>query len=178
MKKKYILYAIIPAVALALTGGVIYANTVQNPQGPMAGLVSKIAQKFNLNESDVQTVFNEYRSGMQANRQQHQQDIQSQMQQSFEDRINQAVSDGKLTQDQANAIIAKKAELQTQTQTTREQMQTIQQNLKQWAADNNIPQGYLNFGGFGFGRGHWGPGFMGKGQLPSQNNSAPGASTQ
>lgn len=154
MNKKYLLYAIVPVLALAAVGGAILADTTSQPNNPMSGLVSAIAQKFNLNASDVQQVFDEQRGKMQEERQQE-------MQQKFAERLSKAVSNGKITQDQANLITAKHTEMQTFMKSlegkTKEEMRTLRKaqmdSLKQWAQDNNIPMQYLQFGGGGFGKG-------------------------
>lgn len=78
----------------------------------------------------------------------------------FNDRINRAVTNKKLTQDQADKIIAKYAELQAFKLTLvgktpaerRAAMKTELASLKQWATDNNIPQGYIMFGGARIGK--------------------------
>lgn len=161
MNKKYFLYAIVPVLALAAAGGMALADTTNQPNNPMSNLVNAIAQKFNLNVSDVQQVFDEQHSKTQAERQQ-------QMQQKFSDRLNKAVSDGKITQDQANLISAKHTEMQNYMKSlegkTPEEIKTAMKaqidSLKQWAEDNNIPMQYVQFGGKGFGKG------MGMGSCP------------
>ena len=154
MNKKYLLYAIVP-VAIATMGAVavgsVSANTTTNATHPMNNLVNAIATKFNLAPSDVQQVFDNQKTEM-----------HNQMQQKYTDKINQAVTNGKLTQDQANKIIAKKAELEAQQATFKASMQgktkaeikviikTQTDALKKWATDNNIPLQYIMmFGGFG-----------------------------
>lgn len=125
---------------------------------PMSNLVNAIAAKFNLNASDVQQVFDDQQKQEEANREQM-----------FTDRLNQAVTDGKLTQDQANKITAKKQELESQreankasfdSQTDAQRKAAMEQqmaDLKQWATDNNIPQEFMPFaGGFGGFGGHHG----------------------
>ena len=164
MNKKLLYITTISAVTLAAVGAIaissVSAASITGTSNPMSNLVSAIATKFNLNPADVQQVFNDQKAKMQA-----------QMQQKETDRINAAVTAGKLTQDQANKIIAKKAELQTQEAAfkaslegkTKAEIQAAikaqMDALKQWATDNNIPLQYLmGFGGLrwhgGFGFGH------------------------
>jgi len=157
MNKKYFLYAIIPAVMLMAVGGAVLADSKINKIDPMANIVNAIAQKFNLNVNDVQAVFDQQRTEMQAQREQNRTQMQEEMNQKFTERINKLVSDGKLTQDQANKIFAKKTELEAQRAglegKTKEEIQSIMkasmESLKQWAQDNNIPLGYIQFGGLG-----------------------------
>ncbi|MFA6189938.1 MAG: hypothetical protein WC711_00260 [Candidatus Staskawiczbacteria bacterium] len=164
IKNKYFRYATIGAVTLATlgiiaVGTVSAATTTQN--SPMSNLVSAIAQRFNLNSSDVQKVFDDQQIQM-----------HSQMVQKNTDKVNEAVANGKITQDQANKILAKRAELEAQRVAfraslegkTKTEIQTAMKahrdTLLQWAKDNNIPEQYLMMfgglkgagGGFGFGR--------------------------
>ena len=100
MKNKYLLYVASPAIALATLGivvaGTVSADSMIKKENPMSDLVTAIAQKFNINPVDVQKVFDDQKSQKQVK-----------MQQKLTDKIKQAVSDGKLTQDQANKITAK-----------------------------------------------------------------------
>jgi predicted phage gp36 major capsid-like protein len=162
-KNKYLLYATVGAVTLA-TAGIIMVSTVSAATNTgnnlMSDLVSAIAQKFNLNASDVQKVFDDQRAQM-----------HNQMEQKYTDMINKAVTQGKLTQDQASKILAKKADLETQREAFRAnmegktkaerqaEMKVQKDSLDQWAKDNNIPVNYLMMfggpkgpkGGYGFG---------------------------
>ncbi len=120
-----------------------------------SSLVDKIAQKFNLNKSDVQAVFDQNRSDHEA---QHQADVKA--------KLDQAVKDGKLTADQETKILDKLKELQTQRDADRTAMkdktpeerkaaiEAKKAELEQWAKDNGIPTDFLHFlhpGGHGFG---------------------------
>lgn len=126
------------------------------------GLVDKIAQKFNLNKSDVQKVFDEDRTAHDAERQQR-----------MEERLTQAVKDGKLTQTQADAITSKMAEMKTYMDSLKDKteqerhdaMKTKMDELKQWATQNNIPHGYMPMG----------HGMMG-GPRPDRDEDGPGGS--
>ncbi len=123
---------------------------------PMSELVTAIADKFGLSADDVQQVFDEHRP----------QDTERPQHQNFEDRLTQAVSDGTLTQEQADKIIAKQKELQEsrdsfQDMSDEEREATMtahMDELKQWAADNGIPEEFLPFGPGG---GPGGPGSNG-----------------
>lgn len=175
MNKKYLLYAIVPMTALAICGGVVLADTENDKINPMADIVDAIAQKFNLNASDVQAVFDEQKIKMETQREQNRTQAET-------DKLSEAVANGKLTQIQADLIIAKRAELYAQnsfninkedrSQTTKtkeevkaeinarqEEMKAKQETLKQWATDNNIPIEYIQFG-FGM---------QGKGNMPRHN---------
>lgn len=156
MKKKTILYITLPLLALTLLiGGTTYAATANTAKNnPFNKIATTIAQKFNLNTAEVQTIIDETMATERA-----------QMGKNHPAKINkiiQAVTDGKLTQVQADLITAKKTELQTSsgdiknmTKLEREAViKTHQDTLKQWAIANNIPEEYvIGFGGMGMGRG-------------------------
>jgi hypothetical protein len=161
-------------VGLAAVGvGAITAQAAFNGNHPNFGgnMVNAIAQKFNLNSSDVQQVvdeqFAQQKEQMDANRQQ-----------TFTDRLNKAVTDGKLTQDQADKITAEKASIDSQIAALngktgddlKTAMKQIMDSEKQWATDNNIPQQYLmpGFGGLGAGKGYGKLKGMGQG-CPAQD---------
>lgn len=166
-KKTKIIVALAIIIGITAAGvGVMQAATNNNGRPNfMSNIVNAIAQKFNLNPTDVQQVVDEQQAQQKA-----QMDVQRQ--QSFTDRINKAVTDGKLTQDQANKILAEKASVDSQIAALKGKtgddlknaMKQIMDSEKQWATDNNIPQQYLMFG-FGGGRGGFGgPGFKGHGK--------------
>jgi hypothetical protein len=161
--------AVTLGMGLAGAGIIKAASTTTTQANPMASLVNAIATKFNLNTSDVQQVFDDQHAQMQAQRLDQ-----------YKTRLATAVTNGKLTQDQADKIIAKVQELQTQREANRDSMegktieerrQIMQQemtSLKQWATDNNIPMEYLRFGMGGKGPGHRGM-MDGKGPGPDQD---------
>jgi hypothetical protein len=130
---------VISVLTLALAGSAIMAVRT-SAQGIFSGdnFISTLAQKFGKSEDEVKTVFDEVRNERQA-----------EMQTQQEDRLTQAVTDGNLTEDQKQLILAKKAELQTERQADRQMRQTHQQELKTWADDLGIDTQYL----FGFGQG-------------------------
>jgi|GEM_PF-589552 len=124
--------------------GAASAAAEDGKTNPMGELVFAIAQKFNLNEADVQKVFDEQRSKMETRRQQ-----------AFIDRIDKAVAAGKLTQAQAGVIKSKKTEYESliaglsgkAAAERNAKLEKFAAALKQWAADNNIPAGYLPMAG-------------------------------
>ncbi|MFA6183960.1 MAG: hypothetical protein WC682_02555 [Parcubacteria group bacterium] len=151
---------IIPAVALAILMGVgaygignIYASEDNDPKS----IVEKIADKFNLSKDDVQKVFDEDRSVR-----------VKEMETRFENMLNKAVSDGKLTEAQKKIILDKKAEIRSGFESNRENMRNLsreemeskikseRESLEKWASDNGIDMQYL-MGMGGYGRGGHGP---------------------
>jgi hypothetical protein len=128
--------------ASVLTTGVASADT-----GPrdnhMESFVNAIATKFNLKLADVQAVVD--------------QTIATRKYQHEATRLAKAISDGKLTQAQADLIKAKYAEMKTfmdslknKTQAERKAaIKTQMDSLKQWAATNNIPLHFIKDGMMG-----------------------------
>lgn len=160
MKKSILLPAL---VAGAIGVGAVYGAAqiyAQGTPGTYPAIVQKIADKFGLNVNDVKSVFDQNRK-----------DQQTQRETKFEQRLTQAVTDGKITDAQKQLIIAKHQELIANRQTffsslknmTPEQRKAAmlkqQQDLQAWAKQNNIDTQYL-FGGFGM-RGMRGMGRIG-----------------
>lgn len=163
MKKALVAAGIVTAVGVASISGLGMANAAtdnSNGNGPMSGLIDAIATKFNLDKDEVQTVFNEQRTVMEAEREQD-----------AKDTVAQLVTDGKLTQAQADAINAKRAELEVQREAERssgdaktpEERKATREvhrtELDKWLSDNNISEdyAYLLMGERGHGGGPGGP---------------------
>jgi predicted phage gp36 major capsid-like protein len=159
MKKYLVAAGIVTAASVAgLTGyAAVNAATDTNSTNPMSSLVSAIAKKFNLQTSDVQAVFDEQRSSMEAERETK-----------VKEEVAQLVTDGKLTQAQADTINAKRAELQKERAANRSSDQSMTEAqrkakmderktaLDTWLKNNTIDAqyAYLLMGGHG----HGGPG--------------------
>ena len=153
-KKALLITGVTGIVGLASLGGVVSAAN-----GSTGGdtLADKIATKFNLNKDEVQKVFDEDRKA-------HEAEHQAKM----EEHLTQAVTDGKITADQKDAIIAKHAEvkaymesLKDQDKTDEERKTLMRQKLEevhQWAQDNGLSDYFMmkGLGGPGHG-GHHGP---------------------
>lgn len=143
MYKKLLL---IPVTALAVGGAILMtpqsAHAQTTDTNPFTSLIQRIAQKFNLKEEDVKTVFES-----------HREERQKEMQQKYLDRLTQAVKDGKITEAQKQLLIQKHDELKAKHEQNRANRQTEFDALKKWASDNNIDLQYLMPFGKGPGRG-------------------------
>ena len=140
MNKKTILS--IAALTLALSGGFmginkVYADDATEKFRPM---VQRIAERFGLDQTEIETFMTEQRETMREERRQ-----------GMEARINQAAEDGQLTEDQKNSLLAKMGEI---CDGTREQ----KGKLREWAEENEINLRELNVGQFGLGKGSGGIG--------------------
>lgn len=159
---------ILLTAAAASIIGVGSLASVAQAQGDGNTMVDRISQRFNLDKNEVQKVFNEERESRQAEHQK-----------SYEEMLNQAVKDGKLTQEQKDKVLAKHNEMKKEMQQNREEMKNKTQaereqlreqrhdemekkraELEQWEKDNGIPSGYLmaHKGEGHGGRGGHGPG--------------------
>jgi DNA-directed RNA polymerase specialized sigma subunit len=84
-------------MAVATTSSTALA---QSQTGRFDTLVSRLANRFGVPEDEVQQVFDEVHA-----------EHQSQMQTMFEERLNEQVSTGEITEDQKQAILDKKEEM-------------------------------------------------------------------
>lgn len=133
--------SIVTATGLATIGGLQVASA-QRQNTNQDSLIDKLSSTFNLNKDEVQKVFDQHREQQKA-----------EMEAKMEERLNSAVTNGKLTQEQANKIKAKQAELKTFIESQKdathkdrhEAMKAKRHELKQWAKENNIPDKYIHF---------------------------------
>lgn len=151
------------AATVAIMSGSVLASTqafaasnATDESVPMSSLAQRIAEKFGLDQAEVQVVFDQEREAMHAK-----------MQADYEERLTQLVSEGKLTEQQKQLILSKHAELQANRQSVIEGMKdktdeerkvamnTERQELTDWAKENGIDVQYLMFK---HGRGHGRPG--------------------
>lgn len=134
-------------------------------EGNYPPIIQKLVERFGLNEDEVKAVFDEARE-----------EKQGQMQAHFEERLNQAVVEGEITEEQKQAILNKHEEMKTNRQANRgefknltteereerkEKMQAHREEMKAWAEENGIDSSLLpmllgggrkpGFGGPGFG---------------------------
>jgi len=140
MKSKLIL----AALSLAVAGGVFWISSsqVSAETSVSTTIIERLAEKFGLKQADVQTVFDQQRT-----------DRQTEMQARYEDRLTQAVKDGKITEAQKTAILAKQKEMQAK----REQERT---DWQAWLKSNDLEDSEF---GMGFGFAGKGMGGMGRG---------------
>ncbi len=159
ISKKYL----IPAAAAVVLGAGVYgvaSVTAATSTGTRTPLAQAIANAFHLDQSKVQSVIDQNHTANQAVREQN-----------YEQRLSQAVTDGKITPAQKDLILAEHNKLagelksaMSNTSVTpaerRTSMQKIRTEAQDWATQNNIDAKWLLVPG-GFGRGHMGPGHMG-----------------
>lgn len=144
------------AVAVTTAGVVgLGAASAATDSGERMGLADKIATNLNLDKGEVKAILNEERVLHKAD-----------MEEKFEKRLDAAVAEGKLTEEQKAKIIAKHAEMREQMEAdreafkgkTKEEMRTAlldrHEAQKQWAEENGIPMEYMMMGPGMVVRGH------------------------
>ena len=151
---------IIPVLGAVALGATMFGVTQVRAQGTnmYTGLVQAIAQKFNLDQTQVQSVVDQYRQTQQGA-------MQQKMQQNEQTRLDTLVSQGKITAAQKQAILDEEAKLKTEyspasfktmTADQRKQAMTAEQaEIKAWAQAQGIDATYLHMG-FGMRRGGFG----------------------
>ena len=112
-----------------------FDTTTNKPDSAQSTLLDKIIAKFNLNKDEVNQVVTDYRG-----------ERRQQMQSQYEERLNQAVADGKITEAQKQLILDKRAELQKEWDANQSQRDQHRQQLQDWAKQNGIDISYLMMG--------------------------------
>ncbi len=123
---------IVPAatlVVLAGSGATAMAATSATGQ---KSLSQEIASKFGLDQSQVQSVIDQHKS-------ERQQDRETK----YEDHLNQAVTDSKLTSSQKEAVLTEHNKLVAELKASSKDdhkatLKTVRQEAKDWASQNSI----------------------------------------
>lgn len=136
-KKHYIAAAIIAIVGASIIGAGSVA--AQNADENRVSMVKQLAQKLGIEEHKVQSAMDAIHT-----------ERQGAMQKQMEEKLNQAVKDGKLTEAQKKLMIQKHAEIKAERESHRETMKNMtpeqrkiemekhQAELQTWAQDNGI----------------------------------------
>lgn len=148
MKRSLLIGVSVASAGLAGVGGVGVASAMTPTDTNSTSIVDRIASKFNLNKDEVQKVFDE------AHKERY-----TEMQAKQQERLEQAVTDGKLTQEQADHITAATKEISTlmqqakssgNSETVRTQIRDKVDALRDWAKENDIDMKYIGHGGRGY----------------------------
>ncbi|MDQ5950760.1 MAG: hypothetical protein QG639_36 [Patescibacteria group bacterium] len=154
MNKKIIVPVLTAAMVGAAAFGVSKASAQATDDGSLS-IVERLATRFNLNQDEVKAVFEEEHAEREA-----------EMQQRIEDRLDEAVAAGELTEAQKLLILDKHEELradmelkmgyewsnfgsmteeerQAAMEAKREEMETHRAELEAWAAANGIDMKHL-----------------------------------
>jgi hypothetical protein len=155
---------IVPAVALGAVVSFVGADVVsaeETDQGPER-MIERLAERFGLNQDEVKSFFESEREASQAKRQA-----------ALEERLSEAVSEGRLSEEQKQLILDKREELRAEREANRESYRDMDRDerreerksrrdaLQAWAEENGIDMRYLvgrhgkggPHGGFGSGQG-------------------------
>lgn len=161
-KKPLLVAGIASGIAFGSISGAGLASAAQTNKADdgQSSIVDKLASKFKLDKKEVKAVFEEQHTQREAAQQTK-----------VEAALTKAVTDGKLTAEQKDKILAKRAEIKADREKNHDSMKDKtdaerkafrdqkKAELTQWATDNNIPEDYLKYvhgGGHG-GQGQHGP---------------------
>jgi hypothetical protein len=117
INNKMLIPSAIIIVLLAFASNSSSSTSAQNTTS-YTPIVQKIAQKFNLNENDVEEVFIQDRM-----------DLWNKRKQQLSDKLGMAVNDGKISQQQKQMILNKKDELQADRFA---ELETRKEEMKLW----------------------------------------------
>lgn len=140
------------ALAVLVLAGVASVSSVKADDETYRPIITRLAEKFNLDEEEVKKVFDEERADRYAKRQA-----------GFEEMLDQAVLDGKITEDQKLEILALHTQLEEEREnrasmTFEERKEAMEQHheaMLAWQEENDIDlHGLLGQPKF---RGHHGP---------------------
>ncbi len=138
LKKRSVLF-VLGAVLLGSSVFGVSLVGAQDTNNSYNTIVQKISQKFNLNQNEVQAVFDE------AHQERH-----LKMRANLEERLNQAVKDGKINESQKQAILDKFSQIKDKRSGDFDKFKTISEEqrralmeqtrteLETWASQNGI----------------------------------------
>ena len=139
MNKKILMPVIAFTIISMSSFGANAAYAQSNESGSLPTLIERIIEKFGLKKDDVQKVVNEFRNEKQA-----------EMKKLQEERLNEAVTNGTITEEQKQLILKKHEEIQAEREKNKETWQNMTQEerkaehekrqaeMKAWAGENGI----------------------------------------
>ncbi len=144
--------AVIGAGAVGV-GTTLASEREDRKDGFVSEIVSAIAEKFDLSESDVQAVFDEQAEARRDEMKDRHEEMRAKHDEKFDEMLAQAVTDGDLTQSQADSITSKRDEMQefaesmrdADPEDRRDQTKEKLDELRAWAEDNDIDEKYVRF---------------------------------
>lgn len=126
-----------------VASGVVGANAIKADSFDSSSpIVQRLVERFGLNEDEVVSTFEELRS-----------EHKETMQQSKEERLNQAVTDGVITEEQKQTLQGRWEEKKAEHQRRREESEAW---YEEQGIDTEALRTYGGFGMKGLGYGHWG----------------------
>lgn len=150
-------------ISLALMLGVVISlglyefskanDSKEEKARPREAIIEKLASTFNLDEDEIRAVFEENRE-----------ETQERRQAKMEERLDKAVSNGEITEDQKNLILEKRAQMREERESNKEEMKDLSKDerkekreerraaLEEWAEENGIDVKYITNGPNGPGR--------------------------
>ena len=148
MNKKNITPLALGAMAIAIIGSGLYANTAAayfGNEGQKTNLIEQLSERFNLSQDDLKIFFEEKRA-----------EQKEKFAQRGEVRLDQAVANGELTEAQKQLILTKRSELQASFAENKDTFKNLsveerkvlheekRAEIENWAEENNIDPKYLH----------------------------------
>ncbi len=110
--------------ALVLTVSLVGTKSVYAEEDNIfSPFVNRLMTKFNIKKEDVNTTFTELRA-----------ERQQEMQNTFNERLNKAATEGSITEDQKTKIL----EYHNRIQEKRDEMTSIREEMQNWADSENL----------------------------------------
>jgi Skp family chaperone for outer membrane proteins len=148
---------LLPVLAVVAIGGATYiytgtAHAATSTTYPWSDLVTKISQKFGLDKTQVQTVFDDFHAQKKSER-------EADMKNREEARLTRLVTDKKITEAQKQAILSELTAIKSKynqdalkdktPEERKTHMQAMKDELTTWAKNQGIDPNYLfpTFGG-------------------------------
>lgn len=124
MNKKLAIF--FPIFAAVMISGALWStNQVNAETSDPISIIDRIAEKFNLNRDEVQQVFDEAKI-----------EHQDMMQERLINALNEAVSEGKITSEQKEAILEKHNEIMANREAMMEEMKNMTPEERRFAMQN------------------------------------------
>jgi len=135
LKTRAILISMVFLGVLSLVGALGIGSVKAQGGLGYSNIIQKLVDRFGLKTEEVQQVFDQERT-----------ERQGQIQLRFQERLDQAVKDGKITEEQKRAILDKKAEMQADCQNSqglnpderRTNMETHRRKMQAWVEESGI----------------------------------------
>ena len=143
---------LIVGVSLAILTG-IYGTSLASSgfnRGSRSEMIEMLAKKFNLDEDEVKDFVKEHQGNLRKDRTEL-------VKKRFQERLNQEVKAGNLTEDQKNLILGKRAEMEkkinkdlknweNEREKRRERIEGYREEMRIWAEENGIDFDLLGLG--------------------------------
>lgn len=141
MKFKIITISVIALSVLSLAGVFGFQTLIANQEGNLPPIAETIAEQFDLDRNEVGETLKEAR-----------QEHIAELEKRYQERLDEAVADGEITEAQKETILAKKATIKEKSA----ELKGLHQDLRSWAEENDVDPRLISPGKHGKFPGHRG----------------------